>query len=601
VIYVHGIGAHRRNEEISRFIDGLDRYSYDSSDTLRRQELRREPRRFGDGDDVEYVSSEWLHTDPYGDKKANGNIRIYEAYWSHAVAGGYSATKVMLWLIWCLISLPIKSLIDWRKYPRFKRALLSELFYSSKSKQEKADAKHLSVLYRQFEEWGPRRRFPSGSFRAFIKYIGWFDRGYIHGSTNGDFRKFLVAILRETKVFGYIRKKFYLPELMKYLAYRMFLLLKQEPVPGIIPLAKKWRRLFILRQIFLFFMSLTILGGLIDAIAIVYIALSEFFELPLLHGNSRPLTTSEYFFLVFFSAMLLLVGFYARRFLSFYVADIMFWVNSDEKSSLFERKRRILRECESTFRHVLADENCSRIVIVAHSLGSAIAYETLLELGRKVEARSPEELDQSLSRLSVINAFITLGSPIEYLSRLFEAKPSLYHRYNRILGDRAGSTDSKPFNKGKGIHWINVTNPADLVSSKIFAPIGEFSELRPVYEWQTASNHVSGPLDAHSGYFYSSNALNLLFHTCVTKTSASRKNWNSMSAVSRFLRGYSSKIAWLIVVSVVWLIALFITGYFIADSELMNQALLLSTTLASVLAGLIGIGIFADKVWKLKS
>ena len=124
VVYFHGMGSQRRLEEMSRLIDGLDRYAHSRRDTigdLANIKLRVEPLHPDDKTEIPYVR---LDRRPARDSERPKRrvCRFYEAYWASVTAGGVSAKDVLLWLFWRL-GTPVKALkAPWRLRARLRRA-----------------------------------------------------------------------------------------------------------------------------------------------------------------------------------------------------------------------------------------------------------------------------------------------------------------------------------------------------------------------------------------------------------------------------------------------------------------------------------------------
>src|SRR5262249_12071333 len=70
------------------------------------------------------------------------------------------------------------------------------------------------------------------------------------------------------------------------------------------------------------------------------------------------------------------------RFIKVYLGDVQFWCTYEETDEKHVKRRAILDEATVMLEHVLRDERCARVVVVAHSLGTAIAMDALLQLGR---------------------------------------------------------------------------------------------------------------------------------------------------------------------------------------------------------------------------
>jgi hypothetical protein len=161
---------------------------------------------------------------------------------------------------------------------------------------------------------------------------------------------------------------------------------------------------------------------------------------------------------------------------------------------------------------------CERVVVVAHSLGTAIAYETLLNLGRRARAeQSGDESEAITPLLPKLSHFITFGSPIDRISYFFNLHFSRYHRFNKVSDELAGTTWDTPFRlqKVRALRWINVRDAADPVASRLFAPRSPFPNRDDIVEVEVANSHMPNPVGAHTGYFDSTLSAKVLFDACI--------------------------------------------------------------------------------------
>tara|TARA_E500000305_G_scaffold105988_1_gene104008 strand:+ start:1017 stop:2909 length:1893 start_codon:yes stop_codon:yes gene_type:complete len=606
IVYFHGIGRQRRNEEISRLIDSLDHYSYDiDSEIIRKQKFRTEEMRDNDGDDVEFISTLRVKKNNYREGSIRGRVHFYEAYWSPALAGGLSSINVLIWVFFRLFSVSISLLHPWRTTPRLKLSLLWRLRDKHKHLSLQQFQK-LEKIYTDFGNLGARRQFPSGSFRQFIKYVRTRDADSRAASDqNGlwNLAKFLSIELEHIKELTLIFK-------IKYTLFTLFRFIKNKITPtkeeNLLSLTKKWRTLYLKTQFTIFIIFSTILMILIN---FIYISYKIIFLLLNYNENQIEKIINDFNFssdqnikiLVF--GFIITVGLYiiikSHKFLSMELSDVVFWTTSDEKDEQFKQRQKILHHTEKILQHVTADPNCRRVVVIGHSLGAAIALETLLRLGKKRHTRSEKNMPLGLQRLSIITDLITIGSPIDLISWLFEARPSTYHRYNRIMEDRRGSTDDEPFCDPTPIKWVNIVDPADPISSGAYTIRGSFNKKPNILEWQTASRHVSSPLEAHSGYFQSKDTLNILFERCIRGTSASKKHWNSVPIFSQILRQYGSLFCWVLFGSNLWAFTAYIaTVQFYPSVTPFIIFYVATTTLFT--AVLMLLGRLADRMWPLR-
>ena len=126
---------------------------------------------------------------------------------------------------------------------------------------------------------------------------------------------------------------------------------------------------------------------------------------------------------------------------------------TDEKHA---KRSAILGQATLVLEHVLADRRCARVVVVAHSMGTAIAMDALLQLGRHNRARTADNPIRSPLPLEKIVVFVTMrGSPIDKIHFFFESSESAYHRYIRVSRasaainpDPVGEEPQAPYSTG---------------------------------------------------------------------------------------------------------------------------------------------------------
>ncbi|WP_228055217.1 hypothetical protein [Gloeocapsopsis crepidinum] len=108
-----------------------------------------------------------------------------------------------------------------------------------------------------------------------------------------------------------------------------------------------------------------------------------------------------------------------------YVGDIAIYTTTDRKSPYFNIRRKILAESQTFLEEILHDKEAKydQVIIAGHSLGSAIAYDTLNELCIKTSLDlnenkvTPEEL-----HLNKIQGLVTFGSPLDKIAFFLREK-----------------------------------------------------------------------------------------------------------------------------------------------------------------------------------
>ncbi len=476
IVYFHGMGTPRRYEELTRVLDTLDRYAEAQNEPrtlgrLRNQVVKLEPSRVGGDDPVAFIHFFrllWLDT---GQQRRVGSYRLYESFWSPAAAGGISALQVLAWVLARAFNPFIVLLRPWRAHQRLKLTFLSRLAFDQRRVPTQL-YKLLQRHYRAFEGMALRRQFPAGRFKDYLQ------------------------VLRDHE---------------------------PEDAESLVTLARRWRGALIRSQIEVLMVGLltgAFLFGLVSLALGGAFRLLMALQLPL--DATAPLARRAAAlpdWILLLSAVVLPATYYfGRAFFRNFLSDVVFWTTTFEKDTRHQKRRDILKASEATLRHVLADPMCSRVVIVAHSLGTAIAYETLLNLGRRARAETGSDEDAgSEPLLGKLSHFITFGSPIDRIAYFFNLHYSRYHRFNRVVDALAGTTWDPPFRlaKTRNLQWINVRDAADPVASRLFAPRSPLPNREEIVEIEAASSHVPNPVTAHTGYFDAALSAKILFDACI--------------------------------------------------------------------------------------
>jgi hypothetical protein len=482
IVYFHGMGAQRRYEEISRLVDALDRLSFVKRGAdlagipvgkLTDVAARLEPTRTQPDDRISYIRAYYDRGTAQPEGFTNA-YRFYEAYWAPLAAGKSSARSVLKWLF-VQFKTPIQTVFSaWRDRARLRRAALYALWqndrHAATPKYADHEYRHLLDRYDAFEEPDKRRTYEKGSFRAFLQWL-------TDASDDGDDA----------------RK---------------------------IALAKSWRRAYILTEVYNMMLLLTILLSIVIMIVAVAGSLlrtlaSFTVRFPWLQTEVLTpfLSSSPLQYLidlvpievppVLALLLLLAAGFGMRRFLRDYVGDVQLWTTYQETDDKHKTRSDILARGTTLLQHVLGDPACGRVVVVGHSLGSAIAYDCLLELGRINRAENPGNPFKASLRLDIIDHFVTLASPIDKIHYFFESHTGKYHRYNRVVDDIRGDIGTVPFAKNRkpNIHWVNYWDRADIISAAVESASSRNAPQLQVDNVQVSSYFLGLPGRSHLGYF----------------------------------------------------------------------------------------------------
>ena len=481
VIYVHGMGEQRRYEEMSRLIDSLDSYAFQIAQEAPIADRKgRDPRwlvdiktalepcRVGERkDDVGFVR---LDCQPAGAVHTVGSLyRFYEVYWAPLVAGGSPLTSVIPWLVRQVMT-PLRVVRSpWRERQRLRRAALHGVWrrrwFHKVCKPNDGDLTKLIDAYNGFEGLDARRDYAKGTFGEFRRFLG------------GQFEQRPDTAVRLDR----IARLWWLYAVGAEFAHLFVLVTLIGTLAMVLGLAGYaiWLGLgWVWARVFAAGAPLESWAGMLDKM------------------KQTPANA-----LAILSLVLSAVG--LTRFIKVYLGDVQFWCTYEETDEKHVKRSAILAQATNVLEHVLADERCERVVVIAHSLGTAIAMDALLQLGRHNRARTPANPMSGPLPLEKIVAFVTMGSPVDKIHYFFESYRSAYHRYIRVVEGIRGDITEIPFAKNRRphLHWINFWDRADLVSGALETPAGpRLPDLR-VDNVQVSSYAFPDPGASHSGYF----------------------------------------------------------------------------------------------------
>jgi hypothetical protein len=497
IVHFHGMGSQRRLEETARMVDALDKHQRHSAaahlpigkllSIEPRLERRRDP--LNSGRNESFIRATWKH--PTDSAQPVKVLRFYEVYWAPLMADGKSVTRTLKWVLSQLWR-PIRNgTTPWRERQRLRRATLMEMNQSSfwtGINQNDKDIERLAARYDAFERLDALERWP---------------KGYI-----ADF-------------YAFIRSQFGVEEKDRD---------TPETVERLVALTRRWRirywltgaRTFLILTTMMLAAALAAAGlffGVLGALRLVLEATSTSAgvasKLPQF-GNPWQIAGMV--------TVALASGIGITRFLTDAVGDVETWSTYAETDAKHRVRKEVLACGTGLLTHILADPACTRVVITAHSLGTAIAQDTLLALARGNRAsneryRMTGDPQQGGVNLKPIEHLVTFGSPIDKIEYFFESSRSQSHRYRRVVENLRGDIGEEPFlaNTRPHIHWINVWDDADLVSGSLQSPTAALpSKLRSRTRNLVDNVHVEGfafpdPVASHIRYLRYRSFVAMLF------------------------------------------------------------------------------------------
>jgi hypothetical protein len=216
-------------------------------------------------------------------------------------------------------------------------------------------------------------------------------------------------------------------------------------------------------------------------------------------------------------AVFILLLAWLRRVLVDYVGDIAVYVTADAKAASYEARTAILKASCRALASLL--RRYDRVVVMGHSLGSVIAYDTINELLARAWA-APEPgpgapaPPVSLEELARMRGLVTFGSPLDKVYYFFRQHVpadqavraqilSFLHSFLRgysgrdygafrfTYPDAAAGQEPYAFPALPSFRWLNVWSPMDPVSGPLrFYRLEEEDRVRRWY-WMWGFAHLA--------------------------------------------------------------------------------------------------------------
>jgi len=521
------MGSQRRLEETCRVIDKLDSFAYERAleageETDKGRErlwavtCHVEPSRVEEGAKVYFVRATYNApaTDPAPtDESTPPRVHFYEGYWAPITGEGVPAREVFFWLLKRLKN--PKSVLNssWRSRARLRRATLRELWPPTLGEQNRRreSLRFLACLRHLPKRLKSRTAYDEAVNKALLPLLGpkqirtllsvydLFEsleaRRFSHDGEYKGFRAFLDKQLARSR--------------LRSDAERLELLRA----------ADCWYRAAIwseIRNLFVL-VSLCLLITLVSLGVVLFLRslLVTLSSLPLAAGLAELVQPTMNHILSWFGVVLLLVG--LPQFLTSAVGDVVYWCTYEETDSRNKKRREILDYGVGVLQHVLKDPLCRRVVILSHSLGTAIAHDVLLELGKDDWARTHNIAGLeglTTEQLNKIEHFVTMGSPIDKIHYFFESEPHSSHRFTRVSETLRGDMGRKPFGNNNNrpfLHWINFWDKADIISGSLESPPNATDADVFVDNVEVSNGRIPYPSSAHRNYFENKDIITILF------------------------------------------------------------------------------------------
>ena len=455
IIFCHGIGSPREYLSAANFIDALDRQGNRENPSelgyIRRISSKIEASSKDKGSFRNYVAfTRYQHI--RGEPRPVKKYRVYEAYWAGDQNKSPGILGVLLWILKIAFTFALTATARWRKYPTHKRRILNKIEASGDLRRK------MEKRYSEFDNSDNRGRFPKGRFRDFQEYLSESSSG----QERGDLQE----------------------------------------------LASAWRRGLKKNNLEAFLKVVVVSTPLLTLLVFTY---TLFFFV-----SSKLVGTIEFDFLqievpsqivAFLATLLAASGAWvlSRRL----VSDVMAWTTMHEGHERFLTRERRVNLAKDLIQDVLSDNNCTRCVLVGHSLGSAIILDAFLRLNSHCRATNISKADREkfVAEVRKVSHIFTIGSPIQKIASLFYADSGENHRYHRVRHSNPYLLDQPAWGEHGGPRIVNFWSRYDLVSSEINCLLqamesnGDERDAIGVDNIEVAPIGTPFPLAAHSGYF----------------------------------------------------------------------------------------------------
>lgn len=470
VLSVHGIGRHRRYANAGALLSALESVSGNNDNrnlhTIIKVTPGIEPSRDASLDaDVPmlHLTKAQRH---FGKLFVSGAHRIYEVNWSPDTRARLPVRSMIRWSMALVATTLRREPSSWLSWPRLRVARLRLA-----AETVSGDAQHhalvvLASAYRNYRgSLGTRHRMKVGGKPRFSDFF-LFAKAHAKTATTNQALEAAAAAWRRTKL----------------------------------PAERAARRAgwMTLRGLALLFLALTA------------VTVSFFSDA----GSMKLVTCAVQITLLFIIA----VGFVlARRFMATIFSDVRYWSALSENDNLHETRNSVLDRTAGMIRHLVSDPLCMRVVIVSHSLGTAIAYDALRAIGLHNLARKDTPAEQI--QIRKVDCLITMGSPIDKLALLFETTGSHTFREELMRDELRGDLTRAPFwaRDRQRIRWVNFWDPADPISDPLYCPLGakprgdqfEFTSIENI---QVANTALFSAAASHTSYLTNTKVTSRIFH-----------------------------------------------------------------------------------------
>jgi len=171
----------------------------------------------------------------------------------------------------------------------------------------------------------------------------------------------------------------------------------------------------------------------------------------------------------------------ARYFLVKFIVAV--YTTADAKSKNYAARTEILKGSTAAVINLLANQEYDNVILVGHSLGSVIAYDTINEIISAMHAKSnqgePREVELHEPALQKLTGLVTFGSPLDKIYYFFREHVrhdeairaqilSMLHSFRKVRSYRDYGEFTFHYSLPcPPLTWLNAWSPLDPVSAKL--------------------------------------------------------------------------------------------------------------------------------------
>jgi hypothetical protein len=188
------------------------------------------------------------------------------------------------------------------------------------------------------------------------------------------------------------------------------------------------------------------------------------------------------------------------------VGDIAVYCSTDKKSKFYDVRAKILKGSFEKLKFLVDKCDYDEILLIGHSLGSVVAYDTLARLNKECHVNEP--LRQKCSK---IKGLVTFGSPLDKIAFFFDEQIPKEQTIrsaivSQLYGFKRAHVDSNAVESGlnqyfDNLKWLNFWTGTDPVSGHldVYKDVNNI----PMDFSKVIRNGIHKGLDSHCAYWKS--------------------------------------------------------------------------------------------------